>query len=140
LDRQSWLTSYTEKFIIHRSMWEAEWVRLNKSGLSSRQALMLILLNKNGPQQAKDLMEVMVITSGGVTVISEKLIKMGFIRKVKIAEDRRAHFLEITAEGLEIYPVIREEWNNVMDQVFSVLSDVEVAILAQLFAKLVYRK
>jgi DNA-binding MarR family transcriptional regulator len=140
LDRHSWLTSYTEKFIIHRRMWEAEWVRLNKSGLSSSQALMLIILNKNGPQQAKDLIGLLAFSSGGITVISEKLIKMGFIRKVKIMQDRRAHFLEITAEGLEIYPVVMEEWNNVMDQVFSVLSDVEVAILAQLFAKLVYRK
>jgi DNA-binding MarR family transcriptional regulator len=121
-------------------MWEAEWVRLNKSGLSSSQALMLIILKKNGPQQAKDLMELLAITSGGVTVISEKLIRMGFIRKVKKAQDRRAHYLEITAEGLEIYPVIMEEWNKVMDLVFSVLSDVEVAILSQLFAKLVYRK
>ena len=98
---------------------------------------MLILLYQKGPMQAKELMETMAVSSGGITVISNKLCRLGLIRKVKSEQDRRAVFLEITDEGRKVYPAAQEQWKGVMERIFAVLSDVEVAILAQLFSKLV---
>jgi DNA-binding MarR family transcriptional regulator len=136
LDRQRYLNAYAEKFMVHRKVWEAEWVRQNKSGLSSTQAMMLLVLHNQGPQQAKDLMGLLGVSSGGVTVISDKLTSLGVIRKTKDERDRRAVFLEITDQGRAFMALVQEEWDLVMNNVFSVLTDVEVAILLQLFAKL----
>jgi DNA-binding MarR family transcriptional regulator len=136
LNRQQMLNDYTEKFIIHRSMWEAEWNRTNSTGFSSRQALMLMILNNSGPQQAKELMGKLAISSGGVTVMSDNLIKRGLIQRNKNEQDRRGIFLELTDQGREFYLTIARDWNVVMNKIFGVLSDVEVAILRELFAKL----
>jgi DNA-binding MarR family transcriptional regulator len=140
LDRQQLLTSYTEKFIAHRRMWEAEWSRHDTIGLSSGQALMLMLMNQSGPQQAKDLMGNLAVSSGGVTSMADKLIDCGFIRRTKSDRDRRAVYFELTDEGRILLETVQKEWNQVMNSIFSVLSDVEVAILSQLFAKLVEAK
>jgi DNA-binding MarR family transcriptional regulator len=136
LDRQQMLNDYTEKFLIHRLMWEAEWNRINTTDFSSRQALMLMILNNSGPQQAKELMGKLCISSGGVTVMSDKLIKRGLIQRVKNEQDRRGIFLELTDQGREFYLTIERDWNVVMNKIFGVLSDVEVAILRELFTKL----
>lgn len=117
-------------------MWQAEWAKSEK-GLSSTQALMLMILNAKGPRQAKDLMGALAVSSGGITVISDKLISLGLIRRVKQENDRRAVYLEITESGKALVPSLEADWNGVMDRVFSVLTDVEVAILLQLFTKLV---
>ncbi|TVX98276.1 MarR family winged helix-turn-helix transcriptional regulator [Cohnella terricola] len=137
MDRNGWLSTYLEKFVVHRKMWESEWQRSNKSGFTSSQAFMLILLYQKGPMQAKELMENLAVSSGGITVISDKLGQLGYIRKIKTEQDRRAVFMEITDEGRKAYPDIKEEWEGVSRRIFSVLSDVEVAIMAQLFSKLV---
>jgi DNA-binding MarR family transcriptional regulator len=134
------LRGYTEKFFIHRSMWEAEWNCTNTTELSSRQALMIMMLNTSGPLQAKELMDKLSISSGGVTVMSNKLIERGLIQRVKNEQDGRSIFLELTDQGREYYLTIERDWNKVMNKIFGVLSDVEVAILRELFSKLVESK
>lgn len=117
-------------------MWEAEWTRSNKSGLTASQAMTLMMMKKWGPLQAKDLMEYLALSSGGVTVTTDKLIEKGLIRKAKDGKDRRACILELTEEGQRMVPIVEGDWNAVMDEIFGVLSDIEIAILNQIFAKL----
>lgn len=140
MDRQQMLKVYTEKFFIHRSMWEVEWNCTNTTDLSSRQALMIGTLNNYGPLQAKELMDKLAISSGGVTVMSDKLIERGLIQRIKNEQDRRSIFLDLTDQGRELYLTIERDWNVVMNKIFDVLSDVEVAILRELFTKLVEAK
>ncbi|MBO9599757.1 MAG: MarR family transcriptional regulator [Cohnella sp.] len=140
MNRHELLFSYSEKFINHQKMWEAEWAKTNTCGLSVGQAYMIRVLKRVGPLQAKDLISLMSISSGGVTVVSDKLIKKGYIRKTKDEKDLRASYIELTEQGREIYEVIMRDWFKVMDTIFGVLSDVEVAILQQLFTRLVDRK
>lgn len=137
MDRTKYLDLYVEKFFLHRKMWEAEWAKTQENGLSSNQAIMLMILNEKGPLQAKDFMGVLGLSSGGVTVISDKLAELGFIRKTKDDRDRRAVNLEITERGRERIPHLRQDWVQVMETIFSPLTDAEVAMLAQLFGKLV---
>ncbi len=135
-DRRQLLDTYADKFIIHRKMWEAAWEKRNSTGLSISQTYMIALL-KDGPLQPKELMEQMAVTSGGVTVIANQLIRKGMIRRTKNDKDRRGVFLELTDEGREFYEVVKKERDDVMDEIFAVLTDIEVAILARIFTKLV---
>ncbi|MDI4647864.1 MarR family winged helix-turn-helix transcriptional regulator [Cohnella hashimotonis] len=136
MDRRKYLSAYLEKFTLHRKMWETAWAKHNKNGLTSSQAFTLILLNA-GPQQPKDLMYMLGVTSGGVTVIADKLSELGAVRRVKHGEDGRAVFLELTEKGREMYPDVKRDFDALMDEVFTPLTDAEVAMLAQLFGKLV---
>lgn len=137
MNRQQLLFTYTEKIMAHTRMWDAEWNKESRCGLTSSQAKAIVLLKRLGPLQAKEVMVNLAFTSGGVTVLADKLIDKGLIRKLKDGSDRRAIILELTEEGHRLSQVVEEDWNRVMDKLFSVLSDVEVAILAQLFTKLV---
>jgi DNA-binding MarR family transcriptional regulator len=134
------LNQYTEKFMVHRKMWEAEWARNNRCGLSSFQAMAMIRIHKSGPLQAKQLIEYLAVSSGGVTVIANELIKRGFIRRIQHGEDKRGILLEITDQGREFCKQVEDDWNNTLNKTFSVLTEIEVAILLQLFTKLVDQK
>ncbi|WP_276354233.1 MarR family winged helix-turn-helix transcriptional regulator [Cohnella caldifontis] len=136
MDRRKLLNVYVENFIIHRNQWEAEWSRTNRCGLSSAQGGLITLLMEKGPLQAKDLMFRLGVSSGGVTVITNNLIQKGLISRVKSDTDKRAVYFELTERGKELYPIVELDTNQVMDRIFSELSDIEVAILAQLFGKL----
>jgi DNA-binding MarR family transcriptional regulator len=136
LDRRELLNIYLDNFISHRNRWEAEWNRNNLSGLSSAQGTMLLLLRKLGPLQAKDLMGRLGVTSGGVTVIANHLIGKGLVTRSTGERDRRAAYFELTDSGRQLCDVVERQRNQVMDRIYAGLSNVEVAILGELFAKL----
>jgi len=140
LDRHELLFAYVEKFVVHRKQWEAEWINDNESGLNGSQAMTIVLLKRIGPMQAKDLTSYLAISSGGTTVVTDKLIDKGLIRKTQHEKDRRGIVLELTQAGHDYYPIVEKSWNRVMDAIFSPLTDLEVAILTQLFTKLVVGK
>ncbi|WP_169306640.1 MarR family winged helix-turn-helix transcriptional regulator [Cohnella pontilimi] len=137
MDRRKYLSTYLKNFFLHRKMWESEWTKRNRSGLTSNQAIVLLILYHSGPQQAKDLMGLLGVSSGGVTVIADKLIELGAVRRNKKEEDRRGVLLELTDKGRELFPIAEADFNGVMDHIFAGLTDPEVAMLAQLFGKLV---
>ncbi|GGD90978.1 MarR family winged helix-turn-helix transcriptional regulator [Paenibacillus nasutitermitis] len=137
MNRNERLQSYMEKSIQHRKMWEAEWNRLNRMDLSILQTHLLSLLNKQGPLQSKDLVRQMSVTSGGVTMICDKLLSRGLIRRIRSDEqDRRAVYLEITDLGREETKTIDAVWEQVLANSFTTLTDAEIAMLEQIYSKL----
>ncbi|RKP53890.1 MarR family transcriptional regulator [Cohnella endophytica] len=138
INRKELLESYSKKFMIHMRMWESEWNRNNTSDLSYAQFLVLYTLNLEGPQQSKQLVNDLSITSGGITAISDKLLAQGLIRRSRDGQrDRRAIMLEISDEGRMRLESLEEGRDRTFDAIFGVLTDAEIAFLEQVYGKLI---
>ena len=55
--------------------WANEWNSHNNLGLSKTHILLLDLLDSKGPLRPSDLAETLHVTTGGVTVLTSKLLK-----------------------------------------------------------------
>ncbi|MCQ6561836.1 MarR family winged helix-turn-helix transcriptional regulator [Paenibacillus mendelii] len=138
MNRKELLLSYAAKSLQHRRIWLAEWNRQNEMDLSYAQSEVLSWIDQKGPLQAKDLVNQFSVTSGGITAICDKLIARGLIHRIRNdQQDRRAIQLEITEQGREMVKTSQDVWDKVMENVFSVLTNAEIAMLDQIYAKLI---
>jgi DNA-binding MarR family transcriptional regulator len=77
----------------------SEWNKNNEHNLGMTHGRMLILLNDNGAMKASALAEALSITGGGVTGIADRLIELGYIKRERSQEDRRAVLLTLSDKG-----------------------------------------
>ncbi|WEK55117.1 MAG: MarR family transcriptional regulator [Candidatus Cohnella colombiensis] len=137
INRAELLESYAENHVIHRRLFDAEWNRQNTTGLTYSQKSILILLNREGPKQSKHFVTELSITSGGITGITDKLLKEGYIqRSYDVTRDRRAVVYEITESGRSILKELEMVYEKVLTTVFAAISDAEVAMLEHIYRKL----
>jgi len=131
--------SITSLFEIAASLerkWANEWNTHNDMGLSKTHILLLDILDSNGPTRPSDLAEKLHVTTGGVTVLTSKLIKAGSIKKTKNEADRRAFHLEITEEGTTQLEHAYDHIDRMVHRMFGMLSEEEVESLRNIFSKL----
>lgn len=79
--------------------WSNEWNQINDLGFSKTHILLLDLLAKEGPKRPSVIAERLKITTGGVTVLTSKLLNGGYIEKTQSSKDRRVTQIAITPEG-----------------------------------------
>lgn len=116
--------------------WANEWNSHNSIGFSKTHILLLDILESNGPARPSDLAEQLHVTTGGITVLTTKLIKAGYIKKTKNESDRRAYQLEITDDGLSQLDMAYEHIDVMVHRMFGMLSEEEVETLRKIFSKL----
>jgi len=77
------------------------------------------------------------LTKPTVTVLADKLVEKGYIRRVKSDQDRRSMHLHIDKKGAKI-EVLREiAYQRMAEKISSGLSETETAILTELLRKIV---
>ncbi|WP_239614850.1 MarR family transcriptional regulator [Cohnella mopanensis] len=141
INRRELLISYSKKFSVHRRMWETEWNRRNMTDFSFSQLLILNILDEQGPKQSKELVDYFSITSGGITVIADKMVSQGLIvRKRDEYQDRRSVLMEITEDGRKVLKSLETVRDQTFDHIFACLTDVEIAFLDQIYGKLISQK
>lgn len=131
--------SITSLFEIAASLerkWANEWNSHNSIGLSKTHILLLDILNNDGPTRPSELAERLHVTTGGVTVLTTKLIKAGAIQKTKNEADRRAFQLAITDEGSKQLEHAYDHIDHMVHRMFGMLSEEEVNSLRKIFTKL----
>jgi len=141
MDRYELIKSYISNVTLHKRMWQMEWNRLNPTDLSYSEYNVLAYLNNEGPKQAKDLVQNLQITSGGITAICNKLIEKGLLtRKREDQRDRRAVSLAITDAGRVTADKLESITKKGQMELFSNLSIAEIAIINEIYKKLVFRQ
>jgi len=116
--------------------WANEWNQKNQLGFSKSHILLLELLAKEGPKRPSVIAERLNVTTGGVTVLTTKLINSGFIEKTQNNADRRSSQVAITAEGKKILEESRSQVKEMVNSMFGMLTNEEITTLHMIFEKL----
>jgi len=133
--RRESITSLFEIVSSLERKWANEWNSHNTMGLSKTHIFILKLLHVEGPMRPSALAERLHVTSGGVTVLTTKLIKAGYIIKTQNPTDRRASQLEITDAGHELLETAHEHITNTLERMFGMLTEDEIHSLRSIFSK-----
>lgn len=112
-----------------------EWNSHNKLGFSKSHILILAFLHTEGPKRPSAIAEKLKVTTGGVTVLTTKLLNAGLIEKTQNEADRRASQIHITEAGIEILERSRQQVENLFDHLFGMLTKDEIDILHSIFEK-----
>lgn len=129
------IVSLFEIFVSLERKWMNDWNHVNQVGLSKTHILILQILETEGLKRPSLLAEQLQITTGGVTVLTSKLIKDGFVQKCQSERDRRAYNLEITETGKVLLHSARKQINQQIENMFGMLSDEEIQNLRDIFYK-----
>ncbi|MEO4053942.1 MarR family transcriptional regulator [Solibacillus sp. CAU 1738] len=117
-----------------------EWNSLNELGFSKSHILILEFLANEGPKRPSAIAEHLKVTTGGVTVLTTKLLKSGFIEKTQNENDRRASQITITNAGMDVLEQSREQVNALVTHLFGMLTDEEINSLRRIFKKCAEQK
>lgn len=115
--------------------WANEWNQQNILGFSKSHISILDLLAKEGPKRPSAIAEHLKVTTGGVTVLTTKLVNAGFIEKTQNSADRRASQIAITVDGEKMLAQSREHVMALAETMFGMLSHEEIQTLHNIFEK-----
>ncbi|KGR77054.1 MarR family winged helix-turn-helix transcriptional regulator [Ureibacillus sinduriensis] len=133
--RHETLSSLFEVVSSLERKWANEWNQQNILGFSKSHILLLDLLAKEGPKRPSAIAERLKVTTGGVTVLTSKLINGGFIEKTQSNADRRASQIAITSEGERILQESRAQVTAMVNSMFGMLTNEEIKTLHTIFEK-----
>jgi len=133
------MISLEEAFRKLKKQIAAEWNKESIGGLGITQARILIHLSENGPLKVSALAEILHVTSGAVTGLSDSLIEFGLIRRELGENDRRVVMLEITPAGQQHVQAIHEKRLEIMDRLVVNLDKADVKELTRILQKMVAR-
>lgn len=94
---------------------------MQKYGLNMTEFAVLELLYHKGEQPIQKIGEKILITSGSITYVVDKLEKKGFVERVACPSDRRVTFATITATGITFMKEIFPQHEKKVAQIFEVL-------------------
>lgn len=115
--------------------WANEWNQKNDLGFSKTHILILDLLSKEGPKRPSVIADRLRVTTGGITVLTNKLMKSGLIEKSQNSTDRRVAQIAITEAGEEVLEKSRQQINSMVDTMFGMLTNEEILTLHSIFEK-----
>lgn len=115
--------------------WTNDWNTHNTLGFSKTHILLLEFLALEGPKRPSAIAEHLQVTSGGVTVLTTKLLKSGFIEKTQQTTDRRASQIAITDKGQELLEQSKQQIEALVRNMFGMLSHEELVTLQTIFTK-----
>ena len=111
------------------------WNSRNSLGISKSHIQILQLLATEGPVRPSFIADKLQVTSGGVTVLTTKLIKSGYIERTQHEMDKRAAQITITEEGLNVLSASKRQIASFTEHLFGDLTTEEIEILHKLFMK-----
>ncbi len=71
-----------------------------------------------------------------VTTLVDKLVEVGYVRKVKESNDRRMTYIVLTEQGQTIKPVIQAISCKMLTQLYAGFSDLEKEMLVRLLERM----
>ena len=117
-------------------------LELNKHGVEgiapSHGDILVCLYKKNG-LSVKELVEKIHRTQPTVTVLIDKLQKLGFVERKKSKEDSRITLINLTEKGTQLEPIFREISEKINTAIYGGLTNTEKEQLEHLLEKILKR-
>lgn len=106
------------------------------NGLNPTEFAVLELLFHKGMQPLQKIGNKILLASGSITYVVDKLEKRGLITRISCAEDRRVTYAQITPEGESFMGKLFPEHENHLHELLSALSIEEKDVAITLLKKL----
>lgn len=110
-----------------------------KSGLNPTDFSVLELLYHKGRQPIQLIGKKVLITSGSITYVIDKLEKKNYVVRQACPEDRRVTFAELTTEGQTLMDTIFPEHELAINQVFQGIDQAEIELFIKTAKKIGYQ-
>lgn len=110
--------------------------RIQRYGLNPTEFAVLELLYHKGDQPLQQIGGKILLASGSMTYVIDKLEKKEYILRVACPEDRRVTYAQITAKGKKLIEQVFPSHKNEIDRIMSVLSEEEQETAIQLLKRI----
>lgn len=120
----------------------SEWVNahadrdIRKHGLNRTEFGVLELLYHKGAQAIQQIGSKVLMSSGNITYVVDKLVKKEYVTRNTSTEDRRLIFAEITDKGKQFIEDVFPKHAVVIESAVAGLTDEEKKLASQLLKKL----
>ncbi|GIQ70832.1 MarR family transcriptional regulator [Xylanibacillus composti] len=120
----------------HKVLMEISAKDIRRHGLSLTEFAVLELLYHKGEVPLQQIAGKILLTSGSITYVADKLEEKGFIQRKPCENDRRVTYAVITSKGQELFHSIFPDHANFIQSAMSSLSAQEkqtaIALIKQL--------
>ena len=106
-------------------------------GLAPSHGDILVCLYKNGKMTMKDIANCIHRTKPTVTVLVDKLEKLGYLKREASDEDSRSTNIVLTQKGEDFQATFEKISKNLNEMLYKNLSDKEIEILEELLKKII---
>lgn len=114
----------------HKLKTEADSALSNAGGLTTAQAAMMSIVAKDGPVTQKHIAKTLAQRESAITAMATRLLKAGYISKVRCQADARAWSLEATPTGLAAIERMRTPFNEINAKLEALLTESEMEKMA----------
>lgn len=119
------------------SSWELETVR--DSGITMQQMHTLEVIGSNEKIRMKEITQRLGIATGTLTVMIDRLTKMGLVRRVVNTNDKRSYYIELTNKGQGFYEEHSHHHDMLVTELAHDFSDSERETFNNLLEKILKR-
>ncbi|MFD1065077.1 MarR family winged helix-turn-helix transcriptional regulator [Oceanobacillus locisalsi] len=117
------LKSFVITMKASRALEEVTKKDIKKHGMRTSDFAILEVLYHKGRQTIRDISESVLISTGSITYVIDKLEKKELLARVNCSDDRRVVYLEITDKGKEIMDDIFPKHQQVIEELFQGISE-----------------
>lgn len=114
----------------HRLKTEADSTLSEAGGLTTAQAAVMSIVAKDGPVTQKYIADTLSQRESAIAAMAKRLLKAGYISKVRSDTDARAWSLEATASGLAAINRMRAPFNQINAKLDALFTEQELKQLA----------
>ena len=101
-------------------------------GMSPPQFFILRMIAKQGPMTVSQLADMLGVTSGAVTGLTDKLQASGYADRNRSTEDRRGVNISLTEEGKRLVQKMEQQRREVLHTVMGQLSEKKLSNLVDI--------
>ncbi|MFJ7969956.1 MarR family winged helix-turn-helix transcriptional regulator [Psychrobacillus sp. NPDC096389] len=108
---------------------------INNYNMHMSEFMVLEALYSKGKQTVRQISDAVLINSGSITYVMDKLETKGLLERIDCKEDRRVVYIQITAEGKKLMDEIFPKHQLVIEDIFSCITDQEKEVFIDLLKK-----
>lgn len=108
---------------------------INNYNMHMSEFMVLEALYSKGKQTVRQISDAVLINSGSITYVMDKLETKGLLERIDCKEDRRVVYIQITAEGKKLMDEIFPKHQLVIEDIFSCITDQEKEVFINLLKK-----
>ncbi len=124
---------FREVHHLHRRVVEK---RVERTGVFRSQHMTLMYLSCHAGCSQKDIAEAHRVSSAAVAVNLKKLEQMGLVERIVDAEDNRCNRITITEKGRRIVEESKTIFQQIDEEMFSLLTDEEMDVFVRCLDKM----